>query len=262
MKTKRLQLMEEYINSRDVVTIPELLEKFQISMNTVRRDLSELERKGKIKKIYGGAKRAEPSGNSSDFLIEYAERNNKNAAQKYAIAHKASSFISEDDIIFIDTGTSTVPLFQQLTSFHHLTIVTNSIYVLYSALDVPQFTVIGLPGTLKHKTASLVGEQCVQMIKQYNFSKAFMACSAFSLENGASNSSMEEYTIKREVIARSAERHLLIDASKFNKSSLMSYAAADDFDYVITEQMPDQKYVHYFKEHDIRLVLSGGEAVH
>lgn len=256
MKEDRLLKIEQYINSRDYVTIPELIEHFQVSMNTVRRDLNTLHAAGKIKKIYGGAKRLETAGSAGEILTPYAERNVKNAAEKYRIAGKAAEFISEGDTIFIDTGTSTVPLLHHLSSFRHLTVITNSVYALYSALDFPQFTFIGLPGILKHKTASLVGEQCVASLGNYNINKAFMACSAISLTNGVSNSSMEEFSIKQSVLRRSTTHYLLVDASKFNKSSLLTFAELKDFDYIITDQTPGGEYLEYFEANHIKLIVT------
>jgi len=256
MKTERIYQIQEYISRRGVVTIKELMEQFRVSLNTIRRDLNELERLGKIEKIYGGAKCTEATLSASNALISYTEREVRNSLEKDAIARQAAAMIQEDDTIFIDTGTSTVPLLRHLRSFEHLTIVTNSVYVLYSALELPQFTVIGLPGIEKRKTASLVGDQCVQMLERYRFSKAFMACTTFSLSDGASNSSVEEFDIKRMVMSRSAEKYLLVDASKFGKASLLTFAGPDEFDYVITDTLPDPEYIRFFEEHNIRLITS------
>lgn len=256
MKTKRIVQIEQYINGRDVVTIQDLVDQFHVSVNTVRRDLNLLQSEGKIKKIYGGAQRFDPAVNPAEKLMAYAERNIKNPTAKYRIAEKASSFIHEDDTIFIDTGTSTVSLLQHLRHFHHLTIITNSIYVLYSALELPQFTVICLPGIIKNKTASLVGEQCIEMINSYNINKAFMACSSISLTSGVSNSSLEEFAIKKKVLERSPEHYLLVDSTKFDKSSLLTFATLDSFNHIITDKKPSKEYLTYFSEHNVNLVLA------
>ena len=256
MKTERIRQIEQYINEKDVVTIPELLDYFKVSINTIRRDLNELEQEGKIEKIYGGAKKKDSDERPPEGLIGYTERIVKNQEVKYRIAEKASSYISEEDTIFIDTGTSTVPLLQTLSSFHHLTIITNSIYVLYSALDMPQFTVIGLPGVIKNKTASLVGDPCLEMIDRYNIGKAFMACSAFSITGGVSNSSIEEFEIKRKILRRCSQSFLLVDSSKFNRTAMMTFARPEDFDYIITEEKPADEYLKYFESHRIGLVLA------
>lgn len=261
MKTERVLQIEQYIVNHEIVSTQELMDHFHISVNTLRRDLSELERKGTIQKIYGGAKKSDVNADPEKpnlFLKNYSERDTINSLTKSLIAQKAAAMVMDNDIIFIDTGTSTVPLLKYLTNYHHLTIITNSVYVLYNALNIPNFTVVGLPGVLKAETASLVGDQCMKMIDQYNISKAFMACTTFSLENGVCNSSMEEYSIKRKVIAKSSVNYLLVDSSKFDRSSLLTFAVPEDFQYIITDQMPDKKYTDYFSRHHIELILADG----
>ena len=257
MKEERINLVEAFINQRGIVTIPELCDKFNVSVNTVRRDLNTLEQQGKIQKVYGGAKRLDPSAEASgggELLRDYSDRIVRNSDQKIIIAKTAASFIQEGDTIFIDTGTSTVPLVDYIPRNIHLTIVSNSIYVLSRALSLVNATIIGLPGTMKFKTASLVGVECYQMLERYTFNKAFMACSSISLQQGISNSSQEEFQIKRRVLERSQEHFLLVDSSKFDKTALLGFAKPEDFDYIISEKNPPQKYLDYFKEYKIHFI--------
>ena len=94
------------------------------------------------------------------------------------------------------------------------------------------------------------------MLEHYHIQKAFMACTAFSLENGATNSSLEELTIKQKVMEKSRKRYLLVDSSKFDHAALLTFAKGSDFDAVFTDQEPSAKYVEYFREHGVELVLS------
>lgn len=257
MKAERLHQIEEYLRNRQVATIPELCEKFDVSVNTIRRDLNTLKDQKKIEKIYGGAQIRSGAGNGSDPLAAYADRNVIHSRQKECVARSAASCAHENDIIFIDTGTSTVPILKYLNDFHHLTIVTNSIYILYSSLEFPQFTIIGLPGMLKHKTASLVGDECLRSIDLYNIDTAFMAASAFSLEGGASNSSLEELSIKKKIMEHSTRRILLLDNSKLERSSLVTFARPDEFETIILDTLPPKHYIQYCSEHGIQLMIAG-----
>lgn len=88
-----------------------------------------------------------------------------------------------------------------LRPFHHITIITNSILVLLRGLEYPNLTVVGLPGLVKSKTASFVGASRLEAIEEYNsVLKSFMACSAIGLAHGASNSSLEEFEIKKRLL--------------------------------------------------------------
>lgn len=94
------------------------------------------------------------------------------------------------------------------------------------------------------------------MIDLYHINKAFMACSAFSILNGACNSSPEELSIKKKIMEKSQERYLLLDDSKIDTSSLLTFAMPGDFDQVIMDKQPSDKYIQYFKEHAIRLIVA------
>lgn len=256
MRVERIREMENYIGTRQVVTIPELCKKFKVSVNTVRRDLNVLENRDAIKKIYGGAQKKDRSDMQSDILSTYTDRNVINAREKERVAKCAASLVRENEVIFIDTGTSTVPMLKYLSSVPHLTIVTNSVYILHSCLEFPQFTAIGLPGMLKHKTASLVGDECLRSMNAYNIHTAFMAASAFSIEDGASNSSLEEFAIKKKVLLQSERHVLLLDSGKLDRSSLASFARADEFHAIILDKEPPKRYLQYCSEKQIDLLIA------
>lgn len=262
MKLERVHNIADYISKQQFVTIPELCEKFQVSINTVRRDLTILEEEGKIEKIYGGARLAEEKDENTtappkNMLRPFLERTVKNPAAKEAIAKAAARLISEGDTIYIDTGTSTTPLLNYITSLKHLNIITNSVKVMNQCLGLPQFNTICLPGVMKHATASVIGDQCLKAIDLYHIDKAFMACSAFSLQLGASNSSVEEYTIKQKILSRSSKHYLLVDHTKFDCSSLMVFAQPNEFDCIITDEKPPLKYQEYFEKNEIQYILCG-----
>lgn len=258
MKDERLLQILDYIDQQQVVTIPELCDKFGVSVNTVRRDLDHLKKENKVEKVYGGARSlSNNEKNRNVSLSPYESRIIKHADEKKAVARIAINLISENDVIFIDTGTSTVAMLPYLAEkFNHLTIITNSVYVLYEGLRYSKFTMIALPGILLSKTASLIGEQCLAMLSSYNIQKAFMACSALSIENGVSNSSIEEYAIKKQVLKQSRHAYLLTDSSKFDKTSLMTFARLAEFEAIATESTPPKKYGEFFTTNNIKLLIA------
>lgn len=264
MKAARIQQIEDYIRRNDIVKIHELCENFNVSINTIRRDLKYLKQKGTIDIIYGGAKlhNSVPDiGEVSSPLKAFSERNIRNSGEKSLVCQEAAKLVKNNDILFIDSGTSTVPMVPYLSSFKHLTIITNSIYVAYACVDYPQMTTIVLPGILKNKTGSLVGEQCEKICRMYNINQAFMACTAFSLESGASIASLENHPIKKLVMQKSNYRHLLLDSSKLKKTSLLPYAQADEFNSIIIDKMPPEEYWHYFKSHGVELYVSSRQSL-
>lgn len=256
MRAKRIDQVETYILENKSVSIDKLCETFDISKNTVRRDLDVLTKKGTVAKVYGGAISTEPNGSNYKPLTSFNERNIKNSEAKIKIVKQASKFVNEGDTIFIDTGTSTLGIIDYLGHLNKLTIITNSIELIYKAQAYANITIIGLPGILKRDTSSLVGSVCFKQLKTYNIDKAFMACTAISLKGGVTNASFEEYEIKKTALEVSHEHYLLVDHSKFDKTSLMTYSTVDQFDCIITDTKPNKDYIEYFNNKNIHLEIA------
>ena len=249
MKTHRIKNVEEYILKNESVSLDKLCDVFKVSKNTIRRDIKELLEKGKIKKIYGGVTINQKK------LVPFEERNIKNHAEKKVTAEIAAAYINDGDIIFIDSGTTTMWLIDYLKN-KNITILTNNLSAIVSALPYPNLNIISLGGTLKRKTNSFVGNSTSLVLKDYNISKAFMAATGISIARGATNSSVEEYELKKLIVEKSDEIFLLVDSSKFDSISLMTYSPLENLDYIITNKTPPKKYADFFKKNKINLLIA------
>lgn len=253
MRVQRIDQIEEYIIDNKTATLEELCEKFDISKNTIRRDINELVRRGNIEKVYGGVTVVEKKTGEYAGLVSYNERNIKNHEIKDRICRLAATYITSGDSIFIDTGTTTINIIDYIEDKENVTIITNSIEVAHKALSYPMLRLIVLPGVLNHKTASLVGSSCIESLKKFNIKKSFMACTCISLTNGVSNATHEEYEVKKEVLKSSGECYLLADHTKFNQTSLCTFGELQDFNYILTDITPSAEYLDVFKKHGIHL---------
>lgn len=148
MKDNRIKDMQEYILQHQSVSLKELCETFNISMNTVRRYINEITMNPGIKKVYGGVRVQSPVSS----LPTFTERNQTQSRVKQMIAKKAAQFIKENDIIYIDSGTTTMYLVDYIPNDMHVTIITNSYHIIHSALERPEITLISLPGILDRRT--------------------------------------------------------------------------------------------------------------
>ena len=251
MKTNRIKEIEEYILSNESVSLDSLCDIFKISKNTIRRYINELVEKGSVKKVYGGVTAVIKD------LIPFEERNIKNNYQKTAIAKVASDFVNDGDVIFIDSGTTTLNMIEFLKNKNDVTILTNSLNVIIIALPFPNLNVICTGGSLIRKTNSFEVINNLTIFKDYNINKSFMAATGISISNGATNSSPLEYKIKKIIVEKSNELYLLADSSKFDISSLMTYCQLTDIDYLITDKKPSEKYIEFFEENKINFIISG-----
>lgn len=254
MRTQRIDLIEKYILQEKSVSLDALCEKFAVSKNTIRRDIDSLVEKGAIRKVYGGVTAADPSGLSSK-LIPYETRHVTMSEEKDSICAMAAKYVKDGDIIYIDTGTTCLNMIEHIST-RQCTILTNSLQVCLNAVPYPNLNLISLPGRLQRETLSYVGSEIIDYLKTYNIGKAFMACSGVTIENGLTNSTTEEYIVKKAVISNAGQTYLLADHTKFGHFSLMTYCPLDVLDYIITDSPLTKEYGEYCQEHQISVNIT------
>mgnify|MGYP000848137253 CR=1 FL=1 len=250
MKSKRINQIEEYVLNKNTVTLDTLTDVFNVSKNTIRRDIQELVKRGNIKKVYGGV------AANSKLLVPFNERQIKNSYAKSLIAKTASNFVKDGDIIFIDSGTTTLNMGEFLKDKNNLTIITNNLNFIINCIKYNNLNIISTGGTLNRKTNSFAGIDSLNLLKNYNINKAFMAATGVSLTNGITNSSPLESEIKRTAVRKSSEVFILADYSKFDICSLVTYCNLDDIDYLITNNLPPEEYVELIEKNSVELIVA------
>jgi len=249
MRKERIDLIEKYILEQKNVTIDTLCDVFQVSKNTIRRDINQLVKRGAIQKVYGGVTIVENTSRL-ETITPFSLRNSVLADEKDAICRHAASFVEDKDIIYIDTGTSAQNLIDYIADKHCI-IITNSLQISLKAVAYPNLTVISLAGTLKRDTLSFVGSEIEYYLKTYNINKAFMCCTGITVENGLTNATAEEYLIKKTVIENSKQHFLLADHTKFGKFTLMTFCSVSDIQHIITDKMPKSEFIEYCKSQNV-----------
>lgn len=249
IKSQRINQIKEYVFEHESVSLEELVEQFGVSMNTIRRDVKDLVDSGMLRKVYGGV-----SVNHSTLVV-FDERKDRNLTKKQEIGRLAAQFVEDGDVIFVDSGTTTLELLPFISQ-KQLTVVTNNFDFIHQAKPYAGLTIFSTGGMFERKTDSFVGFQSIELLKKYNINKAFVASTGISLTNGVTNSSPLETDLKTTVVEKSMNVFLMIDDSKFDKYALTTYCSLSDIDYLITNEVPNESYVHYARENNIRIVTS------
>ena len=252
MRNARLNEMEKVIAQAGTISMTELCDRFQVSMNTVRRDVAELKRRGEIEKVYGGVAVVE---DARRVLRPFEERQQVAEMAKQAICRIGAGLLQDGDIIFVDSGTTMVHLADYLANLQELTIVTNNLALVQRAMPYENLRVVVLPGQLRRKTNSLTGMEAVSAIRRFNVQKAFLASTGTTLE-GVTNSSSEEYEIKRAALECSREKILMLCHEKFGQAGLMTYGRFSDFDYIVTDQAPEKMYLEAIERSGAKLLIA------
>lgn len=245
MEKDRLTLMAEYIIRKGEVTIDELAEIFNVSIVTVRRDLNKLEQRHLIEKVYGGAISV------TNELQTFDQRSNFYDSEKKEICKSASKYIKNGDSIFIDSGTTVRYLLDFIDKSINLTLLTNNLYIINEARKLTNVDMYIVGNFYSRVSNSFIYRTGEIDLTQINIDKAFMGTSGLTIKNGLTNKNPLEQQIKREICYKSDNVYLLIDDSKFNKSSLMTFAELKDIDTIFTNKVPPKEYQNFFNKNNI-----------
>lgn len=229
---RKKQILDLLRQQGRFVTVDELCDKLYASGATIRRDLKELEESRLVRRARGGAILLE-SGTSEDPL---AFRENQNAMKKQLIADSACKYIKDGMTLFLDSSSTVFILARMLERFQELTVITNGLKTALLLSDYKNVRLICTGGSLRENSKSLVGAAARWSVSQFNADLAMLSCRGFSVKNGASEASEEEYSVKRQFLENSKQAFLLCDTSKMNLDYLCRLAPLSAFEQVITER--------------------------
>jgi DeoR family fructose operon transcriptional repressor len=255
---ERQSRITQLLNERQAVSVAELAQTFGVSDMTIRRDLLRLEERGVLRRTHGGASiLRRPPGD-----YPYYAREHEQVAEKAAIARVAAGLIQDGETIVLDAGTTTAMLARLLPPKRDLTVITNSIHVVNELMGKAGVTVIVTGGTLWEPTVSLVGPVAVSTLRRFTADRAFMATPAISLEAGVTNSNLYEAEVKSIMIEISRQRTLLVDHTKFGRTSYAVVAPLSAFHRLITDDGTPAETVQRLREAGLEVLVASaaGEA--
>lgn len=230
------------------VVVSDLSVSFNVTEETIRRDLEKLEKEGFAKKTYGGAIINE----SLNVDLPYTVRKKANVSNKQYIAEIISSMIEDGDHIMMDASSTAVYVAKHLKTKKNITIITNSIEILLELSEVTGWKVLSTGGTLREGSLSLVGYQAEKMLTNYHVDKAIISCKGIDLDKGITDSNEMDAQIKKLMFESANTRILAADNSKFNKISFTKIGDLEDIDIMITDSEPDDKWKQVFNTMQVK----------
>lgn len=230
---ERKALILEYIDSQHAVTATELMQRFDASEATIRRDLTDMDKKGLIQKVHGGAVSLK-----SPIAVEYkvSERMDKNIDEKILIAKHAAGLIQNNDLVFLDAGTSTYHIIDYIDA-PNVTFVTNAI-MHAQKLAANGYSVFLTGGRLKATTEALIGSECYESILHYHFSIGFFGANAVNRADGFTTPDPEEAKIKECALSRTHSPYILCDHTKFDLTSNVRFSYFEDAHIITAGRLP------------------------
>ncbi|MFI1198923.1 DeoR/GlpR family DNA-binding transcription regulator [Streptomyces sp. BHT-5-2] len=216
------------------VDVLSLAEEFEVTAETVRRDLKALDRAGLVRRVHGGAI---PAGRL-DFEPDLAERDAVAADEKQRIARAALAELPGGDgpgSVILDAGTTAARLAAEIPLEAELTVVTHGLPVAARLADHPGLTLHLVGGRIRHRTRAAVDDWALRAYREINADVLFLATNGFSLDGGLTTPDLAEAAVKRTLLAAARRVVLLADSAKFGQQHFARFGELSDVDLLITD---------------------------
>lgn len=249
---RRNEILEKLQTDRRVV-VSELSQLYDVSEETIRRDLEKLVNDGYAIKSYGGAVINENINIELPFNI----RKNRNILGKQHIAELVAGLINDGDSIMLDASTTAVYIAKTLQEKgkKNLTVITNSIEIIIELFDAQDWTVLSTGGVSREGSFALVGPQTDRMLSSYHVDKAVISCKGIDVSAGFTDSDDLHANNKRTMLKAAKEKILAIDSSKFDRIAFTEIGTLDDLTTVITDEKPEEKWLQVFEDSGIKCIF-------
>lgn len=229
---ERRQAILDLVNRQGRVAVVDLSRQFDVSEVTIRADLQALADRGLIKRTHGGAI---PSGLGLPEL-SLVRRRQQQAEQKDRIAEAAADQVADGEAIFLDSSSTVLAILPFIRQRRDLTIITNSLVVAQEMLGLSHITVVMPGGSLHHDTVSLIDPDGLALLSRYHIAKGFFGAHGITVEDGLTDVSEAEARVKRPLVAMCRRVIGLVDATKWGRTGIASFAMVRDVDKVISDR--------------------------
>lgn len=248
---ERYDYILDVLNKKKIVQASYLMRTFNVSGETVRRDLEYLEKEGLLKRVRGGAALVKVE-TAQEFFNHRATANIEN---KNEIAGKAVKLISEGQSIALDCSTTGLVFAHELKRhFNTLTVVTNSNEVLNELKDMNSYRIIHCGGIYNHDEHACFGSQALETIRELNIDIAFIGVGGISLREGFTESYFEGAAMLKAFLGIAQQKIVLADHTKFDKVSFINVCGINDIDLVVTDSEINQKILDKYKKNGLDII--------
>lgn len=251
MNHERRNQIVEWINRKGTIKNQELIDRFGISIETVRRDLEYLEQRGYLQRVYGGAIRKE----TLSVEPAYTSRAKEHAPEKTAIALQAVAMLHGGEAVYLDLGTTPYTMAENMRNTGPMTVFTNSIHAAIALSHQPDISVIMLGGQLRPEELALSGFPSEENLAQFNIGKAFISVGGIT-EDGITDYHVGEASLRRNVIRNARQVIVLADHSKFGVVAMNNICGLDEIDTLITDSKTPKKLLKQIEQAGVKVLVT------
>ncbi len=238
------------LNMDGKVIVTDLAQEFNVTEETIRRDLEKLDKEGIAKKTYGGA----VANRSLNVDLPSSVRKRTNVELKQHIAEKISSMINDGDYIMLDASSTAMYVVKCIKQKKNITLITNSVEILLELADKDDWNILSTGGTLKVGALSLVGSTAERMIRGFHVDIAVCSSKGIDINMGITDSNEKDAQMKQAIFSSAAKRVLVIDSTKFDRIAFTKVCDVDDVDVIVTDCKPEDRWVKHIEDRGTELI--------
>jgi DeoR family transcriptional regulator of aga operon len=249
---RRRKNIMDLLKRQGKITIQEIIEKFDCSEATARRDLDELKHAGIIRSLGG----AQLEGFSDGREVPFQEKKRLLWLEKEAIAMKAASLIQEGDVIGLTGGTTTYLIAKEIKFRKNITVVTNAVNIAMELSEGDEIQVVLTGGVMRRNSFELCGPLAEKTVDGLNIGKMFLGVDGITVLHGITTFSESEALIAKMLIERSQQTIAVFDHTKVGKVSLFGIAALSSLHACITNEVLDQSFTTHLQHSGVELHIA------
>ncbi len=248
---ERRRTIAEIIHTQGRAAVSELSQHFGVSEVTIRADLQALAEQRLVVRTHGGAVAATSA--AGDLAL--ALRRQRQVQEKSRIGRAGAERIANGDAVFLDSSSTSLAIAFHLKLHRYVTVVTNSLEVVYELRTAPTVDVVMVGGVLQRETASLVGAYGLDELRSFNLQTGFFGAHGIDLAAGLTDVSAEEAAVKRPLAALCRQVIAVLDATKWGRVGLASFAELQQIGVIITDAEAPAALVEQMRAAGIEVVI-------
>ena len=231
------------------VIVGDLAQYYNVTEETIRRDLDKLEKDGLAKKTYGGAVK----NDSLNVDLPFTVRQQTNVEGKKYIADIIGTLINDGDYILLDSSTTALFTVKSISEKSNITLITNSIQILLEAPQKSDWRIISTGGEFVRNGLSFAGRKAEEVIGEYNVDLAVISCKGLDMQKGATDTRDYNAQIKKAFMQSAKKIYLAADNTKFDKTSFVRFAEFSDIDAIVTDAEPSDEWKNFLAGNNVEL---------
>ena len=249
-ETRHKQIIE-LVAERGFVTIDDMAQHFQVTPQTIRRDINQLDQEKLLQRYHGGA-----GIPSSTLNTAYSDRKIQNLEEKTRIGEAIAAKIPDHSSMFINIGTTTETIAKALLKHRGLTIITNNLHVASILSSKEDFNVIIAGGAVRNRDGGIIGEATVDFVKQFKVDFAIIGISGIDDDGELLDFDYQEVRVAQAIIENARQVFLAADHSKFGRNAMIRLGNISQASHLFTGQTPPTNISDILAEHGVELTVT------